>query len=76
MVQTMKLLIVEPSPLIISIPLGSKYSPQDENIKYESQHDCDDIPLINDIKYVWIIRLILHSQTSFDVALLASRAQF
>ena len=34
MVQTMKLLIVEPSPLPILIPLGPKYSPQDPVFKY------------------------------------------
>ena len=34
MVQTMKFLIVEPSPLLILIPLGPKYSPQDPVFKY------------------------------------------
>ena len=33
-VQTMKFLIVEPSPLPILIPLGPKYSPQDPAFKY------------------------------------------
>ena len=33
-VQTMKFLIVEPSPLPILIPLGPKYSPQDLVFKY------------------------------------------
>ena len=33
-VQTMMLLIVEPSPLPIFVPLGSKYSPQDPDFKY------------------------------------------
>ena len=30
----MKLIVVEPSPLPILIPLGSKYSPQDPVFKY------------------------------------------
>ena len=34
MVQTMKFLIVEPSPLPILIPLGPKYSPLDPVFKY------------------------------------------
>ena len=33
-VQTMKFLIVEPSPLPILIPIVSKYSPQDPVFKY------------------------------------------
>ena len=35
----MKFLIVEPSPLSILIPLGSKYSPQDNNIIYNIIHN-------------------------------------
>jgi hypothetical protein len=34
LVQTMKFLVVKPSPLPIYIPLGSKYSPQDPVFKY------------------------------------------
>ena len=34
MLQTMKFLIVEPSPLPILIPIGNKYSPQDSVFKY------------------------------------------
>ena len=36
MVQTMKFLIVKPSPLPILISLGPKYSPQDPVFKYPS----------------------------------------
>ena len=32
----MEFLIVEPSPLLILIPLGPKYSPQDPVFKYPS----------------------------------------
>ena len=42
MVQSIKFLIVEPSPLSIRMSLGSKYSPQDPVFKYPYTYELNN----------------------------------
>ena len=60
-VQTMKFLIVDPSPLPILIPLGSKYSLQDLVFKYPWRNVCIYIRslyiLVNTL-YIYLIYLL------------------